>query len=154
MIHIQTPVPTQLLQLAQLFDHYRVFYRKNSNLKAAISFLKQRMIHQDSVIFIAQEQEKIIGFTQLYPLFSSINLNRIWLLNDLYVLPKWRGQKISKLLIKAAQRHCLKTKAHSISLETEKSNKIGNLLYPKMGFVLDQEHNYYQWKNLSASFVK
>jgi ribosomal protein S18 acetylase RimI-like enzyme len=30
-------------------------------------------------------------------------------------------------------------------LETAKSNIEGNRLYPKVGFELDEDHNYYEW---------
>jgi hypothetical protein len=30
-------------------------------------------------------------------------------------------------------------------LETAKSNKEGNQLYPKTGFELDSDHNFYEW---------
>ena len=88
-----------------------------------------------------------MGFTRLYPLFSSTNMMLIWMLNDLFVAKEHRGKQISKGLIKAAQEHCKITKANGISLETEKSNVPGNALYSKMGFALDQEHNFYYWEN-------
>jgi len=39
----------------------------------------------------------------------------------------------------------LETKACGMFLETEKSNLIGNTLYPKTGFVLNTDSNYYEW---------
>jgi hypothetical protein len=30
-------------------------------------------------------------------------------------------------------------------LETAKSNTIGNNLYPRTSFFLDEDHNYYSW---------
>ena len=92
-----------------------------------------------------------MGFTRLYPLFSSTNMMPFLLLNDLFVAKEHRGKQISKGLIKAAQEHCKITKANGISLETEKNNIPGNALYPKMGFTLDQEHNFYYWENPTAS---
>jgi len=127
-----------------------VFYRKESNLEGAKRFLSERMQQKESIIFVALMEEKLVGFTQLYPLFSSTNMMPIWLLNDLFVAKEHRGKQISKGLIKAAQEHCKITKANGISLETEKSNVPRNALYPKMGFALDQEHNFYYWQNPTA----
>jgi GNAT superfamily N-acetyltransferase len=147
MIQIQRAQNTHLNELAQLFDAYRVFYRKESNLDRAKCFLSDRMDKKESIIFVALFKNEVVGFTQLYPLFSSTNMTPLWLLNDLYVAKQHRGNQISKGLIKAAQEHCKITKANGISLETEKNNVLGNALYPKMGFARDQEHNYYFWEN-------
>lgn len=147
MIQIQRAQEVHLDDLAQLFDAYRVFYKKESDLAGAKLFLSDRMQQKESVIFVALLDKEVVGFTQLYPLFSSTNMAALWLLNDLYVAKEHRGKHISKGLIKAAQEHCKITKANGISLETEKNNVPGNALYPKMGFALDQEHNYYFWEN-------
>ncbi len=147
MIQIQRAQEAHLDDLAQLFDAYRVFYKKESDLAGAKLFLSDRMQQKESVIFVALLEKEVVGFTQLYPLFSSTNMAALWLLNDLYVAKEHRGKHISKGLIKAAQEHCKITKANGISLETEKNNVPGNALYPKMGFALDQEHNYYFWEN-------
>ena len=140
-----------LEKLAPLFDAYRVFYKKESHLQAAIEFLKERLTNQESVIFIVYDDEKAVGFTQLYPLFSSVNMAPIWLLNDLFVNSAYRGKKIGKQLLEAAQNHCKATNAKGVSLETEKSNVIGNKLYPTMGFERDQDHNFYYWENATFS---
>ena len=147
MIQIKRAHQGHLNELVHLFDAYRIFYNKESNLEGAKHFLSERMQQKESIIFVALMEEKLVGFTQLYPLFSSTNMMPIWLLNDLFVAKEHRGKQISKGLIKAAQEHCKITKANGISLETEKNNIPGNALYPKMGFTLDQEHNFYYWEN-------
>ena len=151
MIQIKRAHQGRLNELVHLFDAYRMFYKKESNLEGAKHFLSERMQQKESIIFVALMEEKLVGFTQLYPLFSSTNMMPILLLNDLFVAKEHRGKQISKGLIKAAQEHCKITKANGISLETEKNNIPGNALYPKMGFTLDQEHNFYYWENPTAS---
>jgi ribosomal protein S18 acetylase RimI-like enzyme len=69
----------------------------------------------------------------------------MWLLNDLYVDEKGRGRGISVLLIDACKQMCIETNACGLILETAKNNTIGNLLYPRAGFSLDEDHNYYTW---------
>lgn len=151
MIQIKRAHQGHLNELVHLFDAYRMFYKKESNLEGAKHFLSERMQQKESIIFVALMEEKLVGFTQLYPLFSSTNMMPILLLNDLFVAKEHRGKQISKGLVKAAQEHCKITKANGISLETEKNNIPGNALYPKMGFTLDQEHNFYYWENPTAS---
>ncbi len=136
-------------QLVSLFEAYRVWYRMEPDRTTANSFLLERIKRGESEIFLALDSEgKAVGFTQLYPLFSSTRMKRLWLLNDLYVIPEYRGQGVSKLLIDSAKALARTTDAAGIFLETEKSNYIGNQLYPKTGFTLD-DHNFYFWKNSS-----
>jgi len=131
--------------VAVLFDEYRVFYRKESDIKGAKAFLKDRITKRESEIFMVEAENQAVGFTQLYPLFSSTNMKRLWLLNDLYIKPDFRGKGLSVLLINKAKALALETDSAGVMLETEKSNGIGNQLYPRTGFELDQEHNFYFW---------
>lgn len=132
--------------LIELFDSYRVWYRKSSDKTSARKFLKERLTSKDAVIYIAMHEGKQIGFTQLYPSFSSTKMQRLWVLNDLYVNESHRGQGISKSLINAAKQLCKETDACGLLLETEQNNQIGNRLYPAVGFELEK-NNFYFWTN-------
>ena len=136
---------THLKELAVLFDEYRVFYEQKSDLAAAEKFIADRIDKEESVIFAAQSEGKLVGFTQLYPLFSSVSMQASWLLNDLFVDKNQRGKGFSKMLINAAKEHTIQTKAKGLTLETDKANIVGNKLYPAVGFTLDEGHNYYYW---------
>jgi len=135
-------------ELAILFDSYRVFYRKEANLKQAKEFLEERINNNESVIYIIRTNSgSIMGFVQLYPLFSSTRMKRLWLLNDLFVAEEHRGKGYSKQLIEAAKKHCKKTDYCGVMLETEKSNVIANKLYDTTNFEIDNEHNFYFWNS-------
>ena len=146
MVKVERAHLKNLNELALLFDKYRVFYNRESDIDAAKFFLRERMETKESVIFVSLNDEtKMTGFTQLYPLFSSTRMKRLWLLNDLFVDSSHRGKGISVALIDTAKEYSKQTGACGLILETAKANKIGNSLYPRAGFVLDQEHNYYSW---------
>lgn len=132
-------------QLSILFDGYRVFYEKSSDVSGARDFLKARIENNDSEIFIDEDRGQLTGFVQLYPLFSSTRMKRLWLLNDLFVQSVHRGKGISVALIDAAKELCRTTQSCGMMLETAKTNRIGNNLYPATGFSLDNDHNYYSW---------
>jgi GNAT superfamily N-acetyltransferase len=132
-------------QLTALFDAYRVFYKKKSDINSAEFFLAERMTKNESVIFVAEEENMLLGFVQLYPLFSSTRMKKFWLLNDLFVQPEHRGKSISLELIEEAKELCRNSGSCGMMLETAKSNDIGNSLYPRAGFELDKDHNYYSW---------
>ena len=140
---------THLDEVLPLFDAYRVWYRKESDLEGGRSFLAGRIMQKESIIYLAKDEDgKAVGFTQAYPLFSSTRMKRLWLLNDLFVHPDYRGQGISKQLIGAVQWLAKRTNAAGVLLETEKTNDIGNQLYPRTGFELEQ-NNFYFWTNRS-----
>jgi len=131
--------------LNDLFDQYRRFYNKLSDLEASEHFLKERMEKEEAEIFMAREGDIATGFVQLFPVFSSTRLARYWLLNDLFVHPEHRGKGISKALIDRAKRLCRETDACGMYLETGKDNHIGNQLYPATGFKLLDSVNFYEW---------
>lgn len=134
-------------QLSELFDQYRIFYHKTSDVPAAEQFLTERIENGDSKIFVTEIEERLVGFVQLYPLFSSTRMKRYWLLNDLFVNESYRGKGFSKELIEQAKEMAQSTDACGILLETGKSNDIGNKLYPSCGFELYDEVNFYEWIN-------
>lgn len=149
MIKITQATLKDLDELNELFDGYRVFYEKKSDKNASKMFLKERIEKNESVIFISRDSAGIAtGFTQLYPLFSSTRLKRVWLLNDLFVHSNYRSQGISKKLIEAAKELCRQTKAAGMTLETAKDNVVGNNLYPATGWTHDDEHNFYFWETV------
>ena len=136
---------TDIIELTKLFNSYRMFYGKKSDLKAAEEFLMCRIEKKDSKIFVCEINDIIVGFVQLYPLFSSTRVSKYWLLNDLFVDEQQRGKGYSKLLIKEAKKLVLQSKACGMMLETEKSNKIGNKLYTSTGFKKNELCNFYEW---------
>lgn len=140
---------TDLEELSSLFDAYRIFYRKDSDIHAAKEFLAERLKNQDAEIFVCETDEQhLAGFVQLYPLFSSTRMKKMWLLNDLYVNPAFRSKGISIRLIERAKKLVLDSSACALFLETEKSNQIGNNLYPKTGFALNEGSNFYEWNKV------
>lgn len=147
MNYTRKAIISDLPQLAELFDQYRIFYHKESDVPAAENFLQERIKSKDSEIFVAEENGTLTGFVQLYPIFSSTRMQRYWLLNDLYVNENHRGKGYSKELIEKAKELCKASNACGILLETGKSNDIGNQLYPSSGFELYDSVNFYEWSN-------
>ncbi len=136
--------------LAVLFDNYRQFYKREPGIAGAINFLNDRINNNESEIFIAENENKVVmGFVQLYPVFSSTRMKRLWLLNDLFIQPEYRGKGISVALINECKSLCRQTNSCGMILETAKDNAIGNNLYLKTGFVPDSGHNYYEWETES-----
>jgi len=146
MIYIREFQSEDIDAVVNLFDAYRLFYKMDSNKVLAKKFLLERIANKESVIFVSENEVAVLtGFVQLYPIFSTTRLKRLWLLNDLFVDLAERGKGISKKLIQQAQKLCVETEGCGLILETAKSNVIGNLLYSATDFLLDENHNYYTW---------
>jgi ribosomal protein S18 acetylase RimI-like enzyme len=122
--------------LAGLFNLYRIFYGQESDEDQARLFLFERMVHRESVIFIVRvkESKKMIGFAQLYPTFSSISIQRSWVLNDLFVLEEYRRQGIAQCLLDEAKKYASLTRAKGIGLSTAKDNESAQRLYKRNGY--------------------
>ena len=132
-----------LEEVSKLFDQYRVFYRSSSDYEAAKKFLAERLQKKESTIFVASINECIVGFIQLYPSFSSVSMNRIWILNDLFVDENYRGNGVAKLLMKMAENFARETGAIRIILATQISNIAAQSLYESRGYAKDNEFNHY-----------
>lgn len=132
-----------LEKLAVLFDEYRQFYGSSSNLKQSLHFLTQRFENQQSVIFIHEKDEMISGFINLYLGFNSVACSSYYILDDVYVSPRFRRQGSAKQLIDTAILFARHQKAIRISLETQKNNYQSHQLYEQMGFVKDDEFQTY-----------
>ena len=121
--------------VVNLFDSYRVFYKQTSDLVLAENYLNERLKNNESVIFVVLDNEKPIGFTQLYPTYSSVRMVRNWILNDLYVDGDCRKQGIGKILINAAMDFGRSAGAKYVQLETAVDNYSAQHLYESIGFV-------------------
>jgi ribosomal protein S18 acetylase RimI-like enzyme len=134
--------------LAPLFDAYRLFYRQPSSPRRAKSFLLQRLRRGESVVFLAEQKSgsawKAVGFTQLYPIFSSIRCTRTWVLYDLFIVPPARRLHIARRLMAAARRHAKRTGADGIELSTARTNRKAQRLYEACGYARDREFLHYE----------
>ncbi|WP_078380602.1 GNAT family N-acetyltransferase [Sutcliffiella halmapala] len=133
----------QLEELGALFDLYRVFYEQQTDIEGAKGFLKERIMNEESVIFLAFDNGIAVGFTQLYPTFSSVKMKRTWVLNDLFVNEKARGKGFGEKLVNEAIAFANETGASGVLLETAQDNVNAQRLYEKIGFVKEENYFYF-----------
>jgi GNAT superfamily N-acetyltransferase len=134
-----------LEQLVPLFDGYRQFYGRVSDLRAAREFLLARFNNDESTVFIAYEDKRAIGFTQLYPSFSSISLARIFILNDLFVYEQARRKGVASSLMSAAVKFATALGAARLSLSTAITNDAAQALYNSAGWKRDDQFFVYDF---------
>jgi GNAT superfamily N-acetyltransferase len=145
MTRIIEATEAHLRGLVPLFDQYRIFYKQVSDLAAAESFLRDRMNRKETTVFIALQEGKVVGFTQLYKSFSSVSLQPVFILNDLFVNGSFRHQGIGGQLLKRAQHHCMEKQYRGLALETAVDNP-ARYLYERLGWKKDSHCFHYFWK--------
>ena len=134
--------------LAPLFDGYRQFYGRGSDLAAARAFMLARFNHGESVVFLAYQGDTPVGFTQLYPSFSSVSMARVYVLNDLFVHASTRRMGVGAQLMAAATEYARTVGCIRLTLSTATSNASAQSLYEAAGWKRDESFYVY---NLAVS---
>ncbi|MBT8306178.1 MAG: GNAT family N-acetyltransferase [Maribacter sp.] len=145
MIKVIQATEKNIDEIVPLFDEYRVFYKQERNLEGARNFIVDRFNNKESIIFLAYFNGQPAGFTQLYPMFSSVSMQRSYVLNDLYVHPTFRNKQIGEALLNSAKEFCNASHAKGLSLETAIDNP-AQKLYEKLGWEKDEACFHYFWK--------
>ena len=143
-IVVRQATTADLDALVPLFGAYRVFYRKTSDPELARTFLSERLSRNQSVVFLAMREDgAAVGFTQLYPSFSSAAAAPVFILNDLFVAPDARRNGVGALLLAAAVRFACAAGAVWLTLSTEVTNRTAQALYEKEGWVRQSDFFVY-----------
>lgn len=133
-------------QLVDVFEEYREFCGFERSKNETKDFLKKLIRNEESIIFVAvdSETDSIMGFVNLFPSYSSLALQRLWILNDLGVSSNFRGRGVSKALIHMVQEFAKETNAIRIELKTGLTNTTAQSLYRRMNFTVDSDNVYYR----------
>lgn len=142
-MNIYQAQPQDVDTILPLYLAYRRFYQVEENLGQAWEFILKRLQLNESVIFFAEVDGKAVGFTQLYPLFCSLEMKRIWLLYDLYVDESARQHGVAQQLIARAEQLAKESDSAFIMLSTATDNTKAQALYERSGFVRDTDFYVY-----------
>ncbi len=144
-ITVRQAVLSDIEALVPLFDGYRQFYASPSDIPAVRKFLLARFNHGESVLFIAHEGNTPVGFTQLYPSFSSVSLARVFVLNDLFVHEQARRKGVASKLMSAVTEFAKSLGAVRVSLSTATTNEAAQSLYQSAGWKRDEQFFVYHF---------
>lgn len=142
-ISVRQAVLSDIDAIVPLFSAYREFYGRAADLVGVRSFLLERFEHGESVLLVAEAGGVVVGFTQLYPSFSSVSLARTFLLNDLYVQPQHRRKGVASKLLAAAVDFCRALGAVRLTLSTATGNESAQALYAAAGWKRDEKFYVY-----------
>jgi ribosomal protein S18 acetylase RimI-like enzyme len=143
MITIRRARPSDADAVAPLFDAYRKFYGREGDLPLARHFLADRLAAGQSVVFLASQGPTACGFTQLYPVFSSLSCRPAWILSDLFVASTERRTGVGRRLMEAAHAFAREQGAVTVELETAHTNTGAQALYESLGYEHDLVFRHY-----------
>ena len=122
--------------LTPMFIKYREFYGELPLPDSSRKFLENRLKRKESVIYmaLADDEDRLLGYCQLYPSFSSLSLKRVWILNDIYVAEDARRQLVADRLLQTAKKMAKDTNAIRLRVATSENNLAAQKTYESIGF--------------------
>lgn len=135
-----------LPKIVPIFDSYREYFKQQKDPVRVEQFLFDKFEHFESAIFIALVEDELVGFAQLYPVFSSLTLQRVWLLNDFFITEAYRGSGVGTQLFAKVKEFTHLTRSKGIELSVEHINEKAWTFWEKQGFKMDEEFRYYFYK--------
>ena len=145
MIEIVRATMDDVDHLTPLFDKYRQFYGQAPDESAARVYLSERIQLQQSVVFVASVSGQGVGFTQLYPTFSSVSMRRVWILNDLFVDPSSRRRGVGTQLLNIATSFAREDAAVRLVLATGVENHSAQSLYQRLGWKREEGFIHFEF---------
>lgn len=149
-MHVTRAHVEDISRVAPLFADYRKWYGQPYDLDAATAFLTERLQRDESIVLMASDGDGVVGFTQIYPSFSSTQLAPIWILNDLFIAEEARGTGAVDALLKVAALLAEETGAIAIELATAHDNLRAQAVYDRHGYQPDETFLHYE-KPLTAT---
>ena len=143
-LQIKIAQPDDFEKIGEVFNLYRQFYEKESNIEACKNYIYERLINNEAQIFYIENEKECMGITQLYTTFDSLELSKKIILYDLYVRSEYRNKGIGRMLMNAAKNFAEKKGVTSIELSTSINNKNAQSLYESLEYQRDTEfYDYY-----------
>lgn len=127
--------------LTPLFIKYREFYGELPLPDSSRKFLENRLTRKESVIYLAlaDDEDKALGYCQLFPSFSSLSLKRVWILNDIFVAEDARRMLVADRLLQTAKQMAKSTNAVRMRVASSTNFETVHKTYESIGFREDTE---------------
>ena len=143
-LQIKIVQPDDFEKIGEVFNLYRQFYEKESNIEACKNYIHERLINNEAQIFYIENEKECMGITQLYTTFDSLELSKKIILYDLFVRSEYRNKGIGRMLMNAAKSFAERKGVTSIELSTSINNKNAQSLYESLDYQRDTEfYDYY-----------
>lgn len=88
--------------------------------------------------YVAEVAETVIGIALYYYRYSTWK-GKVLYLEDIYIQPAYRGQKIGEAFIQTLTQHAKAEKCQRITLQVLEWNESAVAFYQKLGMIIDKE---------------
>ncbi|AQQ52588.1 GNAT family N-acetyltransferase [Planococcus lenghuensis] len=144
-VNVRRATEEDATQLYGLMKQYIVdFYAKAEpeaqEVKAHIRYLLANPA--TGLQFVAEENGRLLGFATLYFSFSTLQLKRQAIMNDLFVTAEARGKKVGEKLFQACVSYTRVNDLAYMSWETGRDNVRAQAFYDKMGGLISDQVYY------------
>ncbi|MBJ7555552.1 GNAT family N-acetyltransferase [Marinomonas spartinae] len=132
--------------LSPLFHDYRqlsVSLDSTASLEESKRWITDCLVNDDATFLLAIKEGRLFGFATLYKGFSSVSLQKYWILNDLYVTSDARGLGVGTLLMAKVDDYAVQTHSKGVELETSLDNRVAQSLYEKLGYLENAQYKRY-----------
>ncbi|MCX4692544.1 GNAT family N-acetyltransferase [Streptomyces sp. NBC_01408] len=138
----EADLPTAAALFRGYLDFYEVAPTPDPDRPRA--FLAERMAKDESLVLLADVPGAgTVGFAQVYRTFSSLSMQPVWVLGDLYVDPSGRRTGAGRALLREVLGRAREAGVAGVQLETAYDNHLAQGLYEAEGFVREGFHVYF-----------
>lgn len=142
-IVIRRAGPADCDALLPLVQEYRVFYRQQPDPERARAYMQQHLERGTSIVFLAERAREAVGFTQLFPTYSTVHLAPAFILEDLFVDVHLRGSGVATALLQRSVEFARQNGASGMFLETAYDNLTAQRVYERNGWI--REGRFYKY---------
>ena len=132
-----------LEELLPLVWGYRRFYKQVSDPQRERAFMEEHLRDGSGIVYLAEEAGETVGFMQLFSTYSTVQLGRALILEDLFVAASARRTGAATQLLNAAIDYARGIKATGMFLETAIDNHTAQAVYEKAGWT--REGHFYKY---------
>lgn len=130
-------------RIVPLLLAYLRFYEMPADAPRVTAFLTERLAQDESIVLLAHDAGRDVGFAQLYPTFASLEQRPLWTLEDIFVAPEARSRGIARALLTRAEELARAAGAIRLRLETAHDNAPAQRLYEICGWRRDTVFRVY-----------
>ncbi|MEW9053130.1 MAG: GNAT family N-acetyltransferase [Neobacillus sp.] len=118
-----------------MFQYIVDFYKKPRPAEEDLTGLIQHLQNNPAsgLQFVAEKDGELVGFATLYFTFSTLQVKKAAILNDLFVSPEARGLKVGENLFQTCLAYIRENGYAYMTWETAKDNVVAQSLYNKSG---------------------
>jgi ribosomal protein S18 acetylase RimI-like enzyme len=135
----------RLDEVVGLFRGYLEFYEVDVvDAGKPREFIEARMRRDESLVLVAEgDGGRAVGMAQVYRTFSSLAMEPVWVLSDLYVAPEGRRTGAGRALLRGVLERAREAGVAGVQLETAFDNRVAQALYESEGFTVEEFRIYF-----------